>query len=265
MEKRKLGKNRGVWYGTVISAVEFSHEVKDRKSGEVVERFYTFNIEAEIKDKKGNVVNTSVLPITVPESKLSEIKPEITEVTQKVKIGDLVFLKGSWRAYDYRNPNTSRTHLEQNAYIKTIEVHDDFQVRTRNKFEFEGVLVKKLYEFERDENGTPIKDEKGRLVPKTDEEGNIKYVVRKNKEGKIVNDFIVAINRPNGSDYIPCLAYKRLATDIAKEIEVGSEVEGAGYIRARYYQSGGTDRVAYEAVITSLTAKKPEEESETEE
>lgn len=265
MEKRKLGKNRGVWYGKAISEVQFSHEVKDRKTGEIVERFYTFNVETEIKDKIGNVVNVSVLPVTVPESKLQEIKPDITDVTAKIAVGDLVFLKGSWRAYDYRNPATKRTHLEQNAYIKIIEVHEEYQVRTRNKFEFEGVLVKKLYEFERDEQGVAKKDEKGRLLPKTDEEGNIKYVVRKNKEGKIVNDFIVAINRPNGSDYIPCLAYKKLATTIAKEIEVGSEVEGSGYIRSRHYQVNGEERVAYEAVITQLTAKEPVEEQDEQE
>lgn len=264
MEKRKLGKNRGVWYGKVVSEVKFSHEVKDRNSNEVVEKFYTFDVETEITDKKGNVVNVSVLPVTLPESKLNEVKPEITDVTKKLELGNLVFLKGSWRAYDYRNPDTRKTQLEQNAYIKIIEVHDEYQVKTRNKFEFEGVLVKKLYEFERNEDGRPLKDEKGRLIPKVDEEGNIKYVVRKNKEGKVVNDFIVAINRPNGSDYIPCIAYKKLATQIAKEIEVGSEVEGSGYIRARYYQSGGVDRVAYEAVITSLVAKETTEDTQEE-
>jgi len=260
MEKRKLGKNRGVWYGKVVSELTFSHDVKDRKTGEVVESFYSFQIQTEIIDRKGNTIDASIVPVTVPTSKLQEIKPEVEAITEKISVGDLVFLKGSWRAYDYKDSQSSRTRLEQNAYVKIIEVHDDFQVRTRNKFEFEGVLVKKLYEFERKEDGAPVKDEKGRLVPKTDEEGNIKYVVRKNKEGKVVNDFIVAINRPNGSDYIPCIAYTRLATKIAKEIPVGAEVEGAGYIRAREYQSGGVTRLAYEAVVTSLEVKETTEE-----
>lgn len=260
MEKRKLGKNRGIWYGIVVSELEFSHEIKDRKTNEIVEKFYTFDVEVETVDWKGNLINKSVLPITLSETKLSEIKPEVQDVTKKLEIGNLVFLRGSWRAYDYRNPKTRKTQLEQNAYVKVIEVHDDYQVKTRNKFEFQGVLVKKLYEFERDENGVPLKDEKGKLISKKDEDGNVKYVVRKNKEGKVVNDFIVAINRPNGSDYIPCIAYKKLANEIAKEIEVGSEIEGSGYIRARYYQSGGAERVAYEAVITNLTPVKNEEE-----
>ena len=260
MKKRKLGKNHGVWSGTVATGLEFSHEVKDRKTNEIVESFYKFYIETEIsyeKDGELRVVNQSVLPVTVSESNLRELNPSAVDVADTLKIGEIVFIKGSWRAYDYKSKEESRTRLDQTAYVKIIEKHEDYQVRTRNKFEFEGVLVKKLYEYEKDAEGRAIRDEKGRLIPKTDEEGNEVFTVRKNRENKIVNDFTVAINRPNGSDYIPSIAYGRLAKHIAKNIDKGAEVEGVGYIRTRTYTDGsGTERVAYEAVVTQLVQKE---------
>ena len=231
MKKRKLGKNHGVWSGSVISALEFSHEVKDRKTNEIVERFYKFYIETEIsyeKDGELRVVDKSTLPVTVSETNLRELNPEAVEATETLVLGDIVFIKGSWRAYDYKSKDENRTRLDQTAYVKIIEKHSDFQVRTRNKFEFEGVLVKKLYEYEKGEGGRAVRDDKGRLVPKKDEEGNDVFTVRKNREGKIVNDFTIAINRPNGSDYIPCIAYGRLAKHIAKNVDRGAEIEEVG-------------------------------------
>lgn len=255
MKKRKLGKNRGIWCGTVATPLEFSHELKNQDTGEVIERFMKFNVIAEIKNKKGDIINHSKLPAIIAASKLDAL-----EVT--VEVGQIVFLKGSWRTYDNsdHNGNSGGTRLEQNIYVNSIEVHEDYPVKTRNKYEFDGVLVKKLFEIERDEKGNKVKDEQGRLVPKKDEEGNLKYTVRKNKaENQTVNDFIVAINRPNGSDYVPCIAYRRLAHFIAEEVEIGAEVSGFGYIRSREYESRGQMQVAYEAVITHLEVKEKKE------
>jgi hypothetical protein len=257
MKKRKLGKNHGVWCGKVATEMEFSHEVKDRNNGEIIDKFFKLYIDVEIRNKNDVLIDLSRLPVTVSQNNLDALDKEL-------EIGDIVFIKGSWRAYDYKNKDTNRNKLDQTSYVKILEVHDDYQVRTRNKFEFEAILVKKLYEFERLEDGTPVKDEKGRLIPKLDEEGKEIYTVRKNKEGKVVNDFIIAINRPNGSDYIPCISYGKLAKAIASDIEVGSEVEGSGYIRERRYTDrNGNDRVAYEAVVTSIQPL-PVDENEVE-
>lgn len=255
MKKRKLGKNRGIWCGVVISELELSHELKRQEDDTVIERFFKFDVETEIKNKKGELKDQSTLPVIISETKLNELD-------EKLEVGKIVFLKGSWRTYDHSHPQDVKTRLEQNIYVKSIEIHNDYSVKTRNKFEFEGVLVKKLFEIERDAEGNPIKDDQGRLIPKKDENGNMKYTVRKNKEGQVVNDIIVAINRPNGSDYVPCIAFRKLANFIAEEIEVGSEVEGYGYIRTRHYEFRGENRVAYEAVVTSLNVKTEESSEE---
>lgn len=246
MNKTKLGKNHGVWCGTVASDLEFSHDIKRRESSEVIETFYKFYLEVERKNKRDEVVDRSVIPVTVSKSNIDELDRELT-------LGTIVFIKGSWRAYDYKDKKNDRVKLEQTAYVKVMEAHDNFEVKTRNKFDFSGTLVRKLFEYERDENGKGKKDEKGRLIPKRDEEGNIIYAVRKNKENKIVNDVTILINRPNGSDSIPCIAYDRLAKKIKSDIAIDSEVEGTGYIRVREYtNSNGKKEKAYEAVIESI-------------
>lgn len=246
MNKKKLGKNHGVWCGTVASELEFSHDIKHRESDEVIEVFYKFYLDVEKRNKKEEIVDRSLLPVTVSQSNINELGRELS-------IGTIVFIKGSWRAYDYKNKETSKVKLEQTAYVKIMEAHDDFEVKTRNKFDFSGTIVRKLFEFERDGNGKGLKNDKGQLVPKKDELGNIIYAIRKNKEGKIVNDVTVVINRPNGSDYIPCIAFDRLAKKIKNEIDINSEVEGSGYIRVREYKNrNGVVEKAYEAVITSI-------------
>lgn len=260
MKKRKLGKNRGIWCGTVVSDLELNHELKKMEDGQekVIERFYTMTVSVELKDRKGDLKDSSNLPVIISESNLKELD-------EKPEMGKIVFLKGSWRTYDKTEGISHGTRLEQNVFVKVIEVHDEPPVKTRNKFEFEGVLVKKLYEIDRDEEGKPLRDENGKLKAKLDENDNMKYTTRKNKEGFRVNDFIVAINRPNGSDYVPSISYGRLATYIAKDIPIGAEVEGSGYIRSRYYESRGQERVAYEAVITYLKLIDDEDENIDEE
>lgn len=246
MENKKLGRNRGIWSGVVVSELTFDHSVKDRVSGEVIESFLVMEVEVTITNKQGDLIDTSVLPCMVAQS-------AVDKLTRRPRLGDVVFMKGPWRAYDVREADTGRTQLEQNALVKVLEVHDTYPVRTRNKFEFKGVLVKKLYKFMRDAEGVPLKDETGKLLPKLDVEGNMEYTVRRNKEGKRVNDFIVAINRTNGSDYVPCIAYSKMAGVVAEDIPIGSEVEGVGYIRARRFEDRhGNKQVAYETVVTAL-------------
>lgn len=251
MEKRKLGKNRGIWSGIVVSALEFSHDLKNKDDNSIIERFYKFKVEVEVINKKQKTKEVSTLPVMISESKLNELD-------EKVTVGRIVFLKGSWRTYDNSDSPNAKTRLEQNIFVKSIEVHSEYTVRTRNKFEFEGFLVKKLFEIQRDEDGKQLKDEQGRLVPKRDEDGNLKYTVRRNKEDEVVNDMIIAINRPNGSDYIPSVAYEKMASKIATRIPVGAEIQGVGYIRSREYVFNGETRIAYEAIITELELKEPE-------
>lgn len=249
MKKGILGKNRGIWCGIVVSGLEFSHDIKSKDDGSVIERFYKFQVEVELINKKKEIKDHSTLPVMISESRLNELD-------EKVTVGRIVFLKGSWRTYDNSGSNESKTRLEQNIFVKSIEIHSEFAVRTRNKFEFEGFLVKKLFEIQRDEEGRQLKDGQGRLIPKRDEEGNLKYTTRRNKEDEIVNDMIIAINRPNGSDYIPAVAYKKMASKIATSIPVGAVITGSGYIRSREYNFNGESRIAYEAIITEIELKE---------
>lgn len=272
MKKKKLGKNHGIWCGEVVADLTVSHEIRDRETKEVIETFYKTEIQVEIRNVEDVLINKSLLPVTVSQSNLNTLGKEL-------EIGDIVFIKGSWRAYDYKNKETNRTKLDQTAFVKIIEIHDEYEIRTRNKIEFQGTLVKKLTDVERTESGEKVFDSRGKAVPKRDEDGNIVYAVRKNKEGKIVNDFTIAINRPNGSsrpdesgfaenvssDYIPCISYGKLARKVADEIRVGAEVVGSGYIRARHYNDrNGNPRVAYEAVITTIEELLDENEVHSE-
>jgi hypothetical protein len=242
---KKIGKNLGVWYGEMVGELEFSHEVKERSSGKIIERFLRCNIRTEILNKRGEMIDSSIIPVTVSENKINEL-------AKRPEAGDILFLKGSWRAYDYKKGAGGKTKLEQTAYAKFIELHTSYQMKVRNKFDFEGVLVRKLYECEREENGKPKKDQQNRLIPRLDENGAVKYTVRKNKEGKVVNDITIAVNRPNGSDYLPAIAYKKLAVYISKQVDIYAEVEGSGYIRSRNITKNGIEEMVYEVVVTQL-------------
>jgi len=255
MKKRKLGRNRGIWCGKIVTNLELNHELQNKEKTHVIERFFKFFIETEVGTKDSENEKASVLPVIISETKLKEFS-----ITPKK--GDIVFLKGPWRTYDKEMPHSNRTKLEQYIFVKQIEVHEEFSVKTRNKIEFKGVLVDKIFVKERDENGHMIK-KNGKFVNVLDENEKPIPTTRK-KDGKIINDFTVAVNRPNGSDYIPAVASFKLAEFIAYQLEIGAEIECFGYTRSREYElkSNGQVGIAYEAVINRLNVIEPEEKSE---
>lgn len=267
MQKRKLGKNHGIWCGRVYTEPEFSHNIKNKETNEVLEEFYKFYIETETEEEHNGLTDHSILPVTVSKSNLDKLGRDLN-------IGNIVFVKGSWRTYDYKKQERKTSRLEQTAFVKIIEIHEEFVVKTRNKIEIEGVLVGKLYEAVKDEDGSIKKDEFGSPVPVLDENKNKVFTVRPHRDGGTVNDYMVAINRPKGriplefkndvalpkkyiqSDYIPCVSYEEMAKKVAYDIDLLSEVKGVGYIRSREYIKGGQKRTALEAVITEIWNKK---------
>lgn len=276
MNNQSRGKNRGIFCGKVISKLEFSHEITKRKTNEVMERFYRFYIKTETLNKNKEVISTSELPIIVSEKKLAEFEPHIPNVQDKLTLGEIVFIKGPWRTHNtYKEEG--KLHVEQYAFAKVIEKHEDYPTNTRNKFEFEGVLVSKLAEIERDERGKIKFGENRKPIPVVDENGKLKAGVRINSEGKITNDYRIAINRVFdegkeeshnqkkviSSDYIHALSFNGLAQFVADKIAIGSKIKGSGYFRSRTYEKNGKTGVAYEAVITQIEKlSDPEPKSE---
>lgn len=245
MVKKKDGKNQTVWCGEVSTPMVVSHERKNNDKTEVLETFYRFDIKVEVKTNKGKVLDTSTLPMVISERMLETLE-------KPLEVGDVVFIRGSWRAYTVVDEETERRHVEQVGFVQYL-VHSELRDgKSLNRFDFEGYLVNKLYDPVRDAEGNPVRGADGSFEPILDEEGNKKWTVRLNKEKKIVNDYTIAINRNNRSFYIPSLSYYNLAKKVADEIGIGEKVKGSGYIRSREFEKNGKKQVVYEAVIVSL-------------
>lgn len=239
-----LGTNRGIWCGTVVSPLELDEEATT-VDGNIQEQFYRFNLAVELRDEQGNATDRSTLPVVIGDKALKTLD-------FYPSVGNLIHIEGSWRTQDKQQAKHQKTRLEQYILVKYIELAPESQMK--NTFLFEGVLVEKLFVLQRDGNGIPLKDEYGRLIPKN---GIIRYTVRK-KDNQEMNDFKLAINRVNGSDYVPCVAYDVLANEVANEVPLRARVEGVGYIRARVYTDKRTllPKTAYEAVVLSLNVKE---------
>jgi hypothetical protein len=260
MEKKVFeSKNRGVWCGKVVKGPEFNHELRDKDSNEVIEQYYVVEIEVEFENTKKTVKDVSVLPVLITKTKIENLGG--------IKEGDLLFVKGEYRAYDRREEETGKRRTITRILAKKVEKVDGF-TRTRNKIEFHGVLKSKLYKAKFKEDGTLEKDEKGRPVPVLDENGNKIPWVRRNTEGLTVNDFVLEVSKEivdeNGEkrtiykDYIPMIAYGAVAWQIAKEIDIDTKVKARGYVRRRP-KNGYEGEYVYEPVITRITPVKDEE------
>lgn len=259
MEKKTFGLNRGVWCGKVVKGPEFNHELRDKETNDVIEEYFVVEVEVEFENSKKTVTDVSVLPVLVTKTKMNNLGG--------IKVGDLLFIKGEYRAYDRRDEQSGRRHTITRILSKKVESVEDY-TRTRNKIEFHGVLKSKLYKSKFKEDGTLEKDEKGRPVPVLDDEGNKIPWVRRNTDGLTVNDFVLEVAKEivdeNGevktiyTDYIPMIAYGAVAWQIAKEIEVESKVKARGYVRRRP-KNGFSGEFVYEPVITRITPVKDEE------
>ena len=85
--------------------------------------------------------------------------------------------------------------------------------------------------------------------------------LRKTPMGRQICDIMLAVNRRYGrSDYLPCIAWGRLA-ESASEIKVGDTVALEGRIQSRKYiktENGiMTERTAFEVSIVTLATQVP--------
>lgn len=83
-------------------------------------------------------------------------------------------------------------------------------------------------------------------------------VYRKTPFGRTITDLLIAINRPYGkSDYIPCIAWGRMA-QWTSGLEVGTRVQLYGRVQSRKYfkrlqdSAGGEYREAYEISVIRM-------------
>lgn len=253
MTEKNNGLNSTVWCGEVVEQLSFSHDIKNKETGEVIDTFYRFALRTKVVTNKGKELDDSVLPIIVSEKSLEKLEKQL-------EVGDVVFIRGSWRAYTVADDKGRK--VEQVGFVSTI-VHSELKDgKYLNRFDFQGYLVNKLYVPERDaETGKPLRDaETGQFKPLLDEDENKQWTVRLNREKKVVNDFTIAINTNNRSFYIPSVSYFGLAKRIAEEFPIGSEVKGSGYVRSRTYKDGrGNEQQVYEAVVVSLELVPQEE------
>lgn len=238
------GKNKTIWCGEVVGPLEVDHVYQEMEESQ--DTYYRFHLKTVVKTNKDRLLDESLLPMVINEKLLNGLDKTIEE-------GDILFLRGSWRAYTVGVESKSR-RVEQIGVVEEI-AHSELRAgKYLNRYEFEGYLVEKLYLPEKDERSKPKVDSKtGKFIPLLDEKGKKQWTVRLNKEKKVVNDFTIAINEGDRSFYIPSLSFFNLAHRIANEFPIGSKVKGAGYIRSRtYVDRRDIVRTAYEAVVVSL-------------
>lgn len=78
--------------------------------------------------------------------------------------------------------------------------------------------------------------------------------VRQTQTGKSVTNFTIAINRKtDGADFIPVVAWNRLADICGQYLQKGSQVCVSGAIQLRTYQADdGSNRSAFEIVANEV-------------
>lgn len=134
--------------------------------------------------------------------------------------GNLVCVSGSFRSRNFRIEGKNRLFLYIFAEDMLIHVNDSKVVQ--NEIELSCYVCK-----------DPIY----RITPLYRE----------------ITELIVAVNREtNKSDYIPCLAWGRIAR-YAKLLSVGSKLHITGRIQSRTYTKDGNVRMAYEVSISKLS------------
>jgi single-strand DNA-binding protein len=79
---------------------------------------------------------------------------------------------------------------------------------------------------------------------------------RYTQSGKAVCSFTLAIDRrgkDNGADFIPCVAWDKLAEVIANNLSKGRRIGVEGRLQSRQYETkDGGKRTAYEVVVGNM-------------
>lgn len=222
MDTNYTDNNHIILVGKVTSDKVFSHEVYG-------ERFFIFKIE--IPRLSGT---SDVIPITISERLLSE----------ELKIGEKVVVKGQFRSYNTYVDNKNRLILT--VFAKDIITEDHF---TEEQEELEKQNISNEVVL----NGYICKAPIYRQTPFKRE----------------IADILLAVNRAyNKSDYIPCIAWGRNAR-YCQNMEVGTCVKIVGRVQSRIYEKKYEDgrveeRVAYEVSIGSMEIVNQDNDPEAE-
>ena len=222
MDTNYTDNNHIILVGKVTSDKVFSHEVYG-------ERFFIFKIE--IPRLSGT---SDVIPITISERLLSE----------ELKIGEKVVVKGQFRSYNTYVDNKNRLILT--VFAKDIITEEHF---TEEQEELEKQNISNEVVL----NGYICKAPIYRQTPFKRE----------------IADILLAVNRAyNKSDYIPCIAWGRNAR-YCQNMEVGTCVKIVGRVQSRIYEKKYEDgrveeRVAYEVSIGSMEIVNQDNDPESE-
>ena len=145
--------------------------------------------------------------------------------------GKWVEVAGQFRSYNKLGED-GRKHLDLFLFVTAINIYDDEneleEVTNANLIYLDGYLCKPP-------------------------------VFRKTPLGRQITDLLIAVNRPYGkSDYIPCIAWGRVA-QWASEFEVGNRVKLYGRVQSREYfkrfskdSEAGEYRDAYEISVMRM-------------
>lgn len=249
--------NYGVWCGKVVQEPVFNHEVRNKQTDELIQSYYLLKIEVDYKDHKGLIHDVSELPVQVSKTHL--------EKAGEVKVGDILFVKGEYRAYDRSNDENASSKIVTRIAANKVEVVEDY-ISNVNKIEFVGLLNSKLYKSKFTEDGKIELDFKKRPVPVLDEEGN-KIPWLKKENGHMINDIRIEVSkhsvdytgtlRKTYTDFIPAIAYDATAIKISRDIKVNTPVKASGYVRRRP-KKGVPGEYVFEPVITHIEAIQPQ-------
>lgn len=153
------------------------------------------------------------------------------EMMKKPLEGKWVEVVGQFRSYNKLGED-GRKHLQLFLFVTAINIYEDEdeleEITNSNLIYLDGYL------------GKPP-------------------VLRKTPSGRQITDLLIAVNRPYGkSDYIPCIAWGRVAQWVS-EFEVGNHVKLYGRIQSREYfkrfsedSDAGECRVAYEISVMRM-------------
>lgn len=145
--------------------------------------------------------------------------------------GKWVEVTGQFRSYNKLGED-GRKHLDLYLFVTAINIYDDEdeleEVTNANLIYLDGYLCKPP-------------------------------VFRKTLLGRQITDLLIAVNRPYGkSDYIPCIAWGRVA-QCTSEFEAGNRVELYGRVQSRVYfkrfskdSEAGEYRDAYEISVMRM-------------
>lgn len=153
------------------------------------------------------------------------------EKLKKSLVGKFIEVAGDFRSYNVHD-NDGMSHLKVYVFAKAINIYDDEkdeeEIANANLVYFNGYICK-----------PPVY----RLTP----------------SGREISDLIIAVNRnTKKSDYIPCIAWGRMAR-FSKGLYVGDRVQLYGRIQSREYfkkysqdSELGEYKTAYEVSITRI-------------